>query len=133
MLNFLFLKIPRKFCKNAIVQPYFDYCCPLWINCGKVFKEKLQKYQSRAARGISGGLRVINKLCPIPGYNLFAGLQQLVHFYLCMPLYMRVRDCQHFSNGGGDKIHFITQVFPTKFSNSDRVPPRFTHSCLIIV
>ena len=39
---------------NAIVQPYFDYCCPLWDNCGKVLKEKLQKYQSRAARVITG-------------------------------------------------------------------------------
>ena len=27
---------------NAIVQPYFDYCCPLWDNFGEVLKEKLQ-------------------------------------------------------------------------------------------
>ena len=39
---------------NAIVQPSFDYCCHLWDNCGKVLKEKLQKYQSRAARVITG-------------------------------------------------------------------------------
>ena len=39
---------------NDIVQPYFDYCCPLWDNCGKVLKEKLQKYQSCAARVITG-------------------------------------------------------------------------------
>ena len=32
---------------NAIVQPYFDYWCALWDNCGKVFIENLQKYQSR--------------------------------------------------------------------------------------
>ena len=39
---------------NANVQPYFDYCCPLCDNCGKVLKEKLQKYQSRATRVITG-------------------------------------------------------------------------------
>ena len=39
---------------DAIVQPYFDYCCPPWDNCGKVLKEKLQKYQSCAARVITG-------------------------------------------------------------------------------
>ena len=27
---------------NAIMQPYFDYCCSLWDNCGKVLGEKLQ-------------------------------------------------------------------------------------------
>ena len=34
---------------KTIVQSYFDYCCPLWDNCGKVLKEKIQKHQSRAA------------------------------------------------------------------------------------
>ena len=45
---------------NAIVQPYFDYCCPLWDNCGKVLKEKLQKYQSHAARVITDSTFDIN-------------------------------------------------------------------------
>ena len=31
---------------NALVQPRFDYCSPLWDNCGVGLKEKLQKYQS---------------------------------------------------------------------------------------
>ena len=35
---------------NSLVQPYFDYCSPLWDNCGVGLKEKLQKYQNRAAR-----------------------------------------------------------------------------------
>lgn len=39
---------------NALVQPYFDYCSPLWDNCGKLLKDKLQKFQSRAARVITG-------------------------------------------------------------------------------
>ena len=32
---------------DAIVQPYFDYCSPLWDNCGTGLKNKLQKFQNR--------------------------------------------------------------------------------------
>ena len=39
---------------TALVQPYFDYCSPLWDNCGIGLKEKLQKYQNRAARILTG-------------------------------------------------------------------------------
>ncbi len=39
---------------NALIQPYFDYCCQLWDTCGIVLKEKLQKCQSRVARVITG-------------------------------------------------------------------------------
>ena len=39
---------------KARVQPYFDYCSPLWDNCGKVQRDKIQKLQSRAARVITG-------------------------------------------------------------------------------
>ena len=39
---------------RALVQPYFDYCSPLWDTCGKVQRDKLQKLQSRAARVITG-------------------------------------------------------------------------------
>ena len=28
---------------NAIVQPYFNNCCPLWNNCGVGLRDKLQK------------------------------------------------------------------------------------------
>ena len=39
---------------EAPVQPYFNYCCPLWDNCGIGVKDKLQKFQNRAARVITG-------------------------------------------------------------------------------
>ena len=39
---------------KALVQPYFDYGSPLWDNCGKILKVKLQKCQSRVARVITG-------------------------------------------------------------------------------
>ena len=39
---------------NVIVQPYFDYCSPLWDNCGIGLKDRLQKFQNWAARVISG-------------------------------------------------------------------------------
>ena len=38
----------------AIIQPYFDYCSPLWDNCASGLKNRLQKYQNRAARVITG-------------------------------------------------------------------------------
>ena len=49
--------VPQEFLQtvyNALIQPYFDYCCQLWDTCGIVLKEKLQKCQSRAARVITG-------------------------------------------------------------------------------
>ena len=39
---------------NGLVMPYFDYCSPLWDTCGKGLQDKLQKFQNRAARVISG-------------------------------------------------------------------------------
>ena len=39
---------------NALVQPYFDYCSPLWDNCGGGLKDKLQRVQNRAVRVITG-------------------------------------------------------------------------------
>lgn len=33
-----------------MIEPYFDYCSPLWGNCSAYLKEKLQRFQSRAAR-----------------------------------------------------------------------------------
>ena len=39
---------------KALVQPYFDYCSPLWDTCGKVQRDKLQKLQSHAARVLPG-------------------------------------------------------------------------------
>ena len=39
---------------KALIQPHFDYCSPLWDNCGLLLKENLQKFQNRAARVLTG-------------------------------------------------------------------------------
>ena len=39
---------------KSLVQPYFDYCSPLWDTCGKLLRDKLQRFQSRAARVLTG-------------------------------------------------------------------------------
>jgi hypothetical protein len=39
---------------KALIQPYFDYCSPLWDTCGKTLQDKLQKFQSRTTRVIIG-------------------------------------------------------------------------------
>ena len=39
---------------KSLVQPYFDYCPPLWDTCGKLLRDKLQRFQSRAARVLTG-------------------------------------------------------------------------------
>ena len=39
---------------KCLVQPYFDYCAPVWDTRGKTLTDKLQKLQSRTARVITG-------------------------------------------------------------------------------
>ena len=39
---------------KSLVQPYFEYCSPLWDNCGRLLKDKLQRFPSRAARVLTG-------------------------------------------------------------------------------
>ena len=39
---------------KSLVQPYFDYCSPLWDTCRKLLKDKLQTFQTRAATVILG-------------------------------------------------------------------------------
>ena len=39
---------------NFLIQPYFDYCSPLWDICGKHLLDKLQKFQNRAAKILAG-------------------------------------------------------------------------------
>jgi hypothetical protein len=39
---------------NAPIQPYFDYCSPLWGVCNKTLRDNLQKFQNRATRIIAG-------------------------------------------------------------------------------
>ena len=48
------VKLYKIYIYNRLVMPYFDYCSPLWDTCGKGLQNKLQKYQNRAARVISG-------------------------------------------------------------------------------
>ena len=53
---------------KTLIQPRFDYCSPLWDNCGLGLQDKLQKFQNRAARVITGAdydvrsSEVLNKL-----------------------------------------------------------------------
>ena len=35
---------------KSLVQAYFEYYFPLWDNCGKLLKDKFQRFQSRSAR-----------------------------------------------------------------------------------
>ena len=37
---------------NALIQPHFDYCAPVWDGLSSYLCEKLQKLQNRAARVI---------------------------------------------------------------------------------
>ena len=39
---------------NGLMQPYFDYCSPLWEVCSTLLRDKLQKFQNRAATIIAG-------------------------------------------------------------------------------
>ena len=39
---------------NAIVLSHFDYCSLVWDNCCEYLTDKLQKFQNRAARIITG-------------------------------------------------------------------------------
>ena len=39
---------------KSLIQPYFDYCSPLWDTCDKTLRSKLQVLQNRTARVIIG-------------------------------------------------------------------------------
>ena len=39
---------------KSLIQPYFEYCSPLWDTCDKTLKDILQMLQNRAARIICG-------------------------------------------------------------------------------
>ena len=39
---------------KGLAQPYFEYCSPLWDTCGKLLKDKLQRFQSSAVRVLTG-------------------------------------------------------------------------------
>ena len=38
---------------NALIQPYFNYCCEVWDVFGETQSKRLQKLQNRAARIIA--------------------------------------------------------------------------------
>jgi hypothetical protein len=38
---------------NALIQPYFSYCCEIWDVFGETQSKRLQKLQNRAARVIA--------------------------------------------------------------------------------
>ena len=38
---------------NALIRSHFDYCNPVWGNCGKTLFDRLQKLQNRAARALT--------------------------------------------------------------------------------
>ena len=39
---------------KGLVQAYFEYCSHLWETCDKLLKDKLYRFQSRAARVLTG-------------------------------------------------------------------------------
>jgi hypothetical protein len=47
---------------KALVQPCFNYFSTLWGNCGKLLQDKLQRFQSRAARVITGATYDVRSL-----------------------------------------------------------------------
>ena len=38
---------------RAFIEPYFDYCCPVWDGLSNELADKLQKLQNRAIRAIT--------------------------------------------------------------------------------
>ena len=63
---------------KSLVQPYFQYCPPLWDNCGKLLKDKLQRLQSRVSRVLTGDNYAPNKDKDIVSFfnNLLTTLQE---------------------------------------------------------
>ena len=58
---------------NALIQPYFDYCSPLWGVCNKTLRDSLERFQNRAARiiaGVSYESRSADVLRPLDWENL---------------------------------------------------------------
>ena len=77
---------------GALIQPYFDYCSPLWDVCNKQLKDKLQKYQNRAARIIAGAryeIRSADVLRSLAWENLET---RRTNIYLCTKSRLTVLD-----------------------------------------
>ena len=80
---------------NAIVRPYFDYCCEVWDVFGETQSKRLQKLQNRAVRIILEPLqterkkakpkvmyKVLNKMGPKSLTNLFSYKSEKTKYHL---------------------------------------------------
>ena len=55
---------------SALIQPYFDYCSPLWDICNKTMKIKLQNRAARIIAGASYEIRFADVLRTLERENL---------------------------------------------------------------
>ena len=76
---------------EALVQPYFNYCSPLWDNCGIALKDKLQKFQNRAARVITGSTYDIRSIDVLDQLG-WETLEQKRNYTKSMLMYKIVND-----------------------------------------
>ena len=59
---------------KSLVQPYFEDCSPFWDNCGKLLKDKLQRFQFRAAKVLTGtNYESADIIQPSPGIHFMRG------------------------------------------------------------
>ena len=68
---------------KGLVQPYFEYCSPLWETCGKLLKGKLRRFQSRAARVLTGAsydIRSADLIDSLHGKHLMVDGAERSHF-----------------------------------------------------
>ena len=56
-LQIIHLSVPNIVTVQMFVTSRNSYCSPLWDTCGKLLKDKLQRFQSRAARVLTGANR----------------------------------------------------------------------------
>ena len=55
---------------NALVRPYFDYCCEVWDVFGETQSQRLQKLQNRAARIILNMTNDVSHTISLRAYAL---------------------------------------------------------------
>ena len=78
---------------RALIEPYFDYCSPLWDVCNQQLKDKLEKFQNRAARIITGAsyeIRSADVLRSLAWENLLETRQRTTKSAL---MYKVLNDC----------------------------------------
>ena len=77
---------------NALVRPYFDYCCEVWDVFGETQSQRLQKLQNRAARIILNMTRkkakgkmmykILNNMGPQSLAKLFSNKSDKTEYHL---------------------------------------------------